>query len=151
MPPITGIVCGIGTGDVDGAGTDGRVYLGLGGREFRLDSTADDYERGSRRDYIMGRGPNDPPQPPEIQVVNGEQNDPRVGFALATTDLYKNPVYIRFEPAGSSPDWNLHIAVVLVYVGEGQRETAFSPPFRFQNLWLGDRYGKILFMSESRS
>ena len=31
---ITGILCQIITGDVSGAGTDGRVYLGLGGREF---------------------------------------------------------------------------------------------------------------------
>ena len=34
MAKITGILCQIVTGDVSGAGTDGRVYLGLGGREF---------------------------------------------------------------------------------------------------------------------
>ena len=34
MAKITGILCQIITGDVSGAGTDGRVYLGLGGREF---------------------------------------------------------------------------------------------------------------------
>ena len=32
MAKITGILCQIVTGDVNSAGTDGRVYLGLGGR-----------------------------------------------------------------------------------------------------------------------
>ena len=47
MAAITGILAQIITGDIDNAGTDGRVYLGLGGREFRMDSKEDDYERGS--------------------------------------------------------------------------------------------------------
>jgi len=46
MAQITGCLCQIITGKMSGAGTDGSVFLGLCGREFRLDSTADDYERG---------------------------------------------------------------------------------------------------------
>ncbi len=60
MAAITGILCQVVTGNFSGAGTDGRVYLGLGGREFRLDSTADDFERASIREYVMGRGPVEP-------------------------------------------------------------------------------------------
>jgi hypothetical protein len=45
MARISGIVCPVITANMAGAGTDGRVYLGLGGREFRLDSSADDFEK----------------------------------------------------------------------------------------------------------
>jgi hypothetical protein len=34
MAQVTGILCQVITGDVDGAGTDGRVYLGLGAGNF---------------------------------------------------------------------------------------------------------------------
>ena len=44
------------TSNVDNAGTDGDVFLGLGRREFRLDSKEDDYERGSWREYVTGEG-----------------------------------------------------------------------------------------------
>ena len=37
MTDVTGILCQVITGIDDYAGTDGRVYLGIGGREFRLD------------------------------------------------------------------------------------------------------------------
>ncbi|MFX0578370.1 hypothetical protein [Nocardia nepalensis] len=148
MARITGILCQIITGTVNGAGTDGRVYLGLGGREFCIDSTADDFERGSWREYIMGRAPDEPDLPPPlIRVRNGKLNDPRIGFPLDTVNLRKSPVYIRFEPAGSNPDWNLSAASALVYEGEGQFVTSFHPPEGFDNLWLGEDYGKILFLT----
>ena len=34
------------TSEDSDAGTDGSVYLGIGGREFKLDSPRDDFERG---------------------------------------------------------------------------------------------------------
>jgi hypothetical protein len=152
MSRITGILCQIITGNVDNAGTDGWVYLGLGGREFRLDSTADDYERGSWREYVLGRGPVEPNlPPPQIRVLNGQFNDPRVGFPLDTVNLPRNPVYIRFEPHGDSPNWNLRFVAILVYVGEGQFVVAYLPTRDFDNLWLGDRMGKILYLTDTVS
>jgi hypothetical protein len=137
------------TGNVNNAGTDGRVYLGLGGREFRLDSSQDDYERGSWREYVLGRGPVEPNlPPPQIRVTNPTENDPRNGFPIDTAKLSRTPVYIRFEPEGDSPNWNLKLAIVLVYSGEGQFEVAYFPPSDFDNLWLGDPYGKILYLTE---
>lgn len=63
-------------------------------------------------------------------------------------NLSKTPVYIRFEPSGSSPDWNLASVVVLVYAP--QFAVAYAPPdyINFDNLWLGDRYGKVLYLPE---
>ena len=66
------------TGRDGGAGTDGDVYLGICGREFRCDTSADDFERGSKREYIFGslagRFPNitserynHPSRPPSLQ------------------------------------------------------------------------------------
>lgn len=70
MAQVTGILCQVITGNVDGAGTDGRVYLGLGAREFRMDSSADDYERGSWREYLIGH----PPVEPDPNNIPGQQS-----------------------------------------------------------------------------
>lgn len=68
MPQITSIHLHIETGNLSGAGTDGDVYLGLGGREFSIDTTRDDFERGAGREYILGDGAN---------INNAAVNDPR--------------------------------------------------------------------------
>ena len=149
MAKISGILCQIITGDVDGAGTDGNVYLGLGGREFRLDSTADDYERGSWREYILGAAPLEPNlPPPQIRVRNQSRNDPRDGFPLDTVNLNRTPVYIRFEPEESDDNWNLSFAAALVYTGSGQFVVGYTPPTDFDNLWLGQAMGKNLYLTD---
>ena len=147
MPQVTGILCQVITGKQSGAGTDGRVYLGLGGREFRLDSSQDDYERGSWREYILGQGPNDPPSPPpEIQVQKSEWNDPREGMVIEVSDVVKLPKYIRFEPKGGDDNWNLAFAAALAYAP--QFAAAYFAPADFQSLWMGDSSGKILHLTE---
>lgn len=148
MANITGILAQIITGDIDDAGTDGRVYLGLGGREFRLDSSKDDYERGSWREYILGEGPIEPNlPPPQIRVEWPDFNDPRKGWELDSVNLMKSPVYVRFEPEGDSPNWNLRFAAALVYTGSFH--AAFTVPEAFDNLWLGDPMGKIVHLTDS--
>ena len=152
MARVTGILCQVITGNVSGAGTDGRVFLGIGGREFCLDSSEDDYEQGSWREYILGRAPHEPNLPkPQIRVRNPERNDPRSGFVLDTAKLGRSPVYIRFEVEGSSPDWNLSSATVLVYTGQGQFAVAYFAAPGFDNLWLGHGYGKVLYLTEEWS
>jgi hypothetical protein len=146
MAKITGILCQVITGNVSGAGTDGNVYLGLGGREFRLDSTKDDFERASWREYIMGAGPVEPNlPPPQIRVSNLDKNDPRKGFPLDTANLTRAPVYIRFEPENSDDNWNLKSAVALVYA-EGKFLVGYLVPSVFDNLWLGTGSGKVVYL-----
>lgn len=148
MASITGILCQVITGNISGAGTDGSVYLGIGGREFRLDSSQDDYEQGSWREYILGRAPLEPNLPsPQIRVNEKDRNDPRVGFALDTENLNRTPVYIRFEPRSSGDNWNLSFATALVYIEQGQFVTSYIPPRGFDNLWLGQAMGKILYLT----
>jgi hypothetical protein len=146
MSSISGILCQIITGNVDGAGTDGRVYLGLGGREFRLDPTADDYEKHSWREYILGAAPNEPQlASPQIRVKYPDRNDPRQGLPLDTDNLNRTPAYLRFEPQGASDDWDLAFAAALVY---GERFiTAYTLPADFHNLWLGQATGKVVYLT----
>jgi hypothetical protein len=148
MANVTGILCQVITGNVSGAGTDGSVYLGLGGREFRMDSTKDDFERGSWREYIMGAAPHEPNlPPPQIRVNNPDKNDPRQGFPLDSANLTRTPVYIRFEPENSDDNWNLKFAAALVY-GEGTFFVAYLVPQVFDNLWLGTGSGKVVYLIE---
>jgi len=146
MAKITGILCQVITGNVSGAGTDGSVYLGLGGREFRMDSTKDDFERRSSREYIMGAGPLEPNlPPPQIRVNNPDKNDPRKGFPLDTANLTRAPVYIRFEPENSDDNWNLKFAAALVYA-EGKFLVGYLVPPVFDNLLLGTGSGKVVYL-----
>ena len=69
------------TGDRQRAGTGEQVVLGLGGREFKLDSRANDFQRGSDRTYVLGDDSN---------ISDARHNDPR-GIVLA--DVEANPVY----------------------------------------------------------
>jgi hypothetical protein len=147
MARISGIVCQIVTGNVDGAGTDGRVYLGIGGREFRLDSTADDYEKHSWREYVLGAAPTEPaPAAPRTSVKNPERNDPRQGLVLDSEHLGRTPTYLRFEPQTAGDDWDLAFAAALVY-GE-KFLTAYALPADFHNLWLGQATGKIVHLTQ---
>ena len=52
MALITSILCWIVTGDEARGGTDGDVYLGLGGREFHLDSGVGPEREDAHRLYF---------------------------------------------------------------------------------------------------
>ncbi len=131
MSAITQIKVTIHTGDIPNAGTDGYVYLGICGREFKL-SRADvnDFERGSHRDYFLGNGAN---------VEQATFNDPK-SPQLDTTDADRFPAYIRFEPSGGGPDWNLDGASVTITPGGAQFQRLGDGGGA--NLWLGQSMGK---------
>ncbi len=133
MADIKSFTVNIVTGNIDGAGTDGDVYLGICGREFFLDSTSDDFEKGANKTYKLGEGAN---------IKNQNLNDPRKP-QLISEDLDKFPVYIRLEPSGGNPDWN--ITFVNVEIGG----TGYGVVFR-QGLWLGRRAGKVCFLRQGR-
>ncbi len=129
MAAIRSISVQIITSNVENAGTDGDVYLGICGREFYLDSGADDFEQGSNRTYRLGDGAN---------IENSRENDPR-SPQLDSDHLDDFPVYIRFEPGGGSPDWKLDSAVVQV--------AGRDYGVRFlRGLWLGRKAGKICYL-----
>ena len=104
---IIRIDVGVATGCQGGAGTDGDVYIGVCGREVYIDTAYDDFEQNSNRTYILGAGAN---------IEYAGYNDPR-NPQLNTADLDKFPVYLRFEPRGDGPDWNLEQVDVTVNPG----------------------------------
>jgi len=118
MAPISKIEVEIKTGDVANAGTDGHVYLGICGREFYLDrGNVNDFEKGHTDTFILGGN--------AANILNKGENDPRKP-QLDTENLPNNvgvdgfPVYIRFEPRGGNPDWNLETVSVRVFVGNNR-------------------------------
>lgn len=46
------------TRDVPNAGTDGEVYLGIGGREFRLNNLGNQFKKGQTDNFTIGVGSN---------------------------------------------------------------------------------------------
>ena len=117
MTTITRIDVRIKTGNRSRAGTDGDVYLRIGGREFYIDSEADDFEEGSDRVYTLGEGAN---------VQSAQLNDPRSPYQLRTENLDRFPVHIRFAPgdpeglAQQDDAWDLESVTVTVNPGPAQ-------------------------------
>jgi len=135
MAAITQIKVTLHTGDRNGAGTDGYVYLGVCGREFKLGrSDVDDNERATHRDYILGNGAN---------VEQASLNDPR-SPQLDTADADRYPAYIRFEPTGDSPDWDLDGVSAMITPGNARFERLGDGGG--SHLWLGQNMGKFCYL-----
>lgn len=93
--------------DTGSYGTDGKVYLGLGGREFRLNSGVDDFIANSApTTFVFGLG---------STVNNSPDNDPRSPFPLTTENVDKYPIYIRFEPSSDTDIWTLASVTVSIF------------------------------------
>ncbi len=138
MASITRIDVRVQTGNREDAGTDGDVYLAIAGREFMLDSAVDDFKKGSNRTYIIGDSGSGSP------INNPQLNNPAQPFALDTDDLEKFPIWIRFEPIGDSPAWNLEF--VSATVNPGPRQVQFQALAGSNNLWLQQNAGKFCFL-----
>jgi hypothetical protein len=136
MAQIESIQISINTGKESGGGTDGDIYLGVAGREFHLDTSADDFERGSSHEYVLGSG---------SDVVNPAVNDPRKQ-SLQLEDVDSFPVYVRFEGNDDGDNWNLARA-------EMSFNETFFPRWETQSfiperdgIWLGQRSGNVVHL-----
>lgn len=134
MAHIRKIHLSVQTGSMSGAGTDGDVYLGVCGREFHADTGADDFERGSSREYVFGRGGN---------VNNFADNNP-ARQRLLLEDVERLPVYIRFEPTDRGDRWNLQRAVVRFNDQLLPQWDTSSFVSDRTGIWLGTRAGKYV-------
>jgi hypothetical protein len=136
MTAITRIDVRVTTAGHPYAGTDGQVYLGIAGREFHLESGVQDFQRGSDRVYTLGEGGN---------VMDAEFNDPRRP-PLDAADLDRLPMYVRLDPTGSCPEWN--VAQVTVVVNPGPEQVEYRALAEGQTLWLGPVYGTVCWLRE---
>ena len=79
MAAIQSIHVTIITASIPNAGTEGGcVYLGICGREFRVDAADHGFKTGSGKKYIFGQGAN---------VSCPDLNDPRAPYPLWTEHL----------------------------------------------------------------
>jgi hypothetical protein len=140
MAAITRIAARVRTGNRNNAGTNGHVYLGIGGREFYLDSSEEDFRPNDNPTYVLGDA-----MPGGTPVRNAARNDPRVDYVLVSENLDKFPVYIRFDPAGGSPDWNLESVAVTVY-SQATTLAIYTILGGSNNLWLGTKIGKYCYL-----
>ena len=136
MPQIESIQVNIETGEESGAGTDGSIYVGVGGREFHLDTSSDDFERGSSRLYVLGVG---------SDVVNSAVNDPRKQF-MQTEDVESFPIYVRFEPNDSGDNWNLSRAELSFNDELFPRWETTTFVSTTDGIWLGQRSGNVVHL-----
>ena len=137
MVEITQINVIVKTGSVNGAGTDGRVYLGLGGREFRLNKPGNQFEQGNSDTFVIGTGSNieNTDDVNSLPSPNGNTSSPNIEDA----DVESNPKYIRFDPNNNDDNWNVeNVQVEVVDIGR-----TFRGP-RDGNIWLGSRSGLFL-------
>jgi len=123
-------------------GTDDTVYLGLGGREFRLDTSSNDHESGVRT-FILGNGSN---------VTAASRNDPRNPQLDTNDDLPVFPVYVR--KAGSTHDdeddaWR--VESLRVTVNPGGNQIRFSRLFGSEKLWMSNESGRTVYLRPGSS
>ncbi|WP_030565622.1 hypothetical protein [Streptomyces aureocirculatus] len=145
MANITKITARVLTADEENAETEGRVYLGIAGREFLLDNNRQ-IQRGQYIDYVLGDGAN---------VTSPEYNDPRKP-QLDTDDLDRYPVYIRLEEEGDNPAWCLEQAYTTV-------NPESRTPQQFHNrrlqgtgsdttrIWLSSQYGTKVYLKRDEA
>jgi hypothetical protein len=138
MAAITRIDIRLKTGNRSSAGTDGDVYLGIGGREFSLDSEVDDFEQNSDRTYTFGAGAN---------VNFASVNSPSSPYQLHTENLDHLPVYIRFAPKDREDNWNIESVIANVNPGPGQVQ--YQALGGSDNLWLGIHSGLYCYLFKS--
>jgi hypothetical protein len=131
------IIVELHTDSDEGASTKGQVFLGLGGREFRLDIKGhDDFDQNEEAIYELGEGSN---------VLNSARNDPRTGMPVTIEAVTTFPAYIRLAPRKDSDDWKL--ALVKVVAIGGDHEVRFAAlDATNEDLWLGPQSGNCLYL-----
>ncbi|MFF3502252.1 hypothetical protein [Streptomyces sp. NPDC003247] len=140
MADIAKIVATIYTADIADAKTDsGTVYLGIAGREFVLETAADDYEQGAADEFVLGEGAN---------VEQAEYNDPRKP-QLTTEDLDRYPAYLRYL---GTDGWCLERATITVNPGADSHvfdNLDLQGGGEARRIWLRNDYGQRLGLTRT--
>jgi Subtilase family len=135
---ITKIEIDIETGAIENAGTNGRVYLGICGREFRLDKPGDQFRVEILDNFVIGIGSN-------IENPNGVNdiiNSPN-SYEIDTYLLNIFPKYIRFEPQDNDDNWNVS-RVELRVTDDTNIVHKFDALVSSGSIWLGENSGLLL-------
>jgi hypothetical protein len=140
MAQIESIEVNVQTLDVDGAETDGSLYLGVCGREFHLDTRANDLGQGSSGTYVLGDNAN---------VEEKAINDPR-NQRLLTENVDGFPVYLRFAGEDEDDHWGLQRAVLTLNSQLLPQWDTISYISTTDGIFLGAKAGAIAFLIRDR-
>lgn len=136
MANLTSIQVTVSTMDEEHAGVDGPVYLGICGREFSIDSSKNDFERGAGFTYRFGEGAN---------VQRSDLNDPREP-QLQNEAADRFPVYIRLEHP--TDHWKVQRVTVSLNDELFPMWETIGHISARQGIWLGRRAGRVLYLSK---
>ena len=134
------------TGNINGAGTNGLVYLGIGGREFRLNKGGNQFDKGDTDNFQIGgvAGPdsiNNQNNSNDLPAIPGTVNAPTIEYST----LDDHPTYIRFEPQDNDDNWNVQsVSVNVKESGAGGGARTFNDRTGNGNIWLGKESGLFL-------
>jgi hypothetical protein len=148
MTHLGKIIVEIKTANVSGAGTNGRVYLGIGRREFRLNKDGDQFQAGSTDNFVIGAGGNiNSPNNSNDLPLGANMNAPEIQFA-SVDDL---PIYIRFEPQNDNDNWNVESVRLTAQQYDGSTPGTTSDYMddfseNDNRIWLGNGSGLIMFL-----
>jgi hypothetical protein len=148
MTHLGKITVEIKTANASGAGTNGRVYLGIGRREFLLDKTGDQFQPGSTDTFVIGVGGNiKSPNNSNDLPLGANMNSPEIQFA-SVDDI---PIYIRFEPENNNDNWNVESVRLTAQQYDGSTPgeiSQYSDDFSENDnrIWLGNSSGLIMVL-----
>lgn len=135
MTEIKAIKAYIETGNGSGAGTNSRVYLGIGGREFYVDASGNVFEAGAKETFVFGAG---------ATVTDPEYNNP-VQPQMYTEYLNESPVYLRSDDSGNASAWEVANVQVSIHTDNGDQPVAIYINRLLHGndatIWLGTNYG----------
>ncbi len=129
QPTDLGIQSMTATISTGSSGTDGDVYLGMAGREFKLDTSGNDFQSNSTDTFVLGNG---------ATVSNKDRNDPRRSN-LTQHDLDTYPMYLRLD---GTDGWDLSSAVVIVATDD----LPVTLLGEVSDLYLDDRAGRFCYL-----
>src|SRR5690606_11669367 len=118
-------------------GTLGHVFLGICGREFRLNRLGkNDFKRNDVSQFVLGDASD------RFSVANPDDNDPKSPFPIDTKYLMAYPIYLRL--AGANAHWRIEGGTIEVFTGSASYCLEMLPGKR--NILLGPSSGEFLFV-----
>lgn len=116
-------------------GTLGAVYLGIAGREFRLNRLGtNDFMRNGVSQFVLGDASH------AFAVKNPDANDPKKPLPLDTDDIERYPLYLRL--AGANGHWEVVEGTVRVEAGIASQVIRILP--QGATLLMGPDVGEFL-------
>ncbi|MGB5091677.1 MAG: hypothetical protein WBN72_12110 [Nitrososphaeraceae archaeon] len=86
------------------AGTDGKIHLGIGGREFRVDKPGNQFQRNNLDTFTIGLRSDieNPDNVNSLPFPTGDTYAPNI----KDVDIEFSPKCIRFNPNNDGDNWN---------------------------------------------